>query len=106
MRSRSGTWIGVAAVLVLCMSLAVRAQNVQTFSTTFDTYTTNNVKVLGNGLVQLVLDQASGKPPRLCVAGSTMYLHRLVLCNLGQVEGHVWKTSRWRIPFLDSASLA
>lgn len=63
MRSRSGTWIGVASVLVLCMSLAVRAQNVQTFSTSFDTYTTNNVKVLGNGLVQLVLDQASGKPP-------------------------------------------
>lgn len=79
MRSRSGACIGVAAaVLVLCMSLAVRAQNVQTFGTTFDTYTTNNVKVLGNGLVQLVLDQASGKPPlRLCVAGSAMCSLRL-----------------------------
>ena len=73
MRSRSGTCIvGLAAALFLCMSLAVGAQNVQTFSTSFDSYTANNVRVLGNGLVQIVLDQASGKPPNLYVAGSTM----------------------------------
>lgn len=55
--------IGLAAVLVVCMSLAVGAQNAQTFSNRFNAYTANNVRMQGNGNVQLVLDKSSGKTP-------------------------------------------